>query len=92
MTRVVLLMFTGSTKKHLPQGYLLWGGMFARMLRFDPWDITSVFASLPRGAIDVRCMGGAAYQARSPSSALCPFSGEGSPTKIDYRQELIPLF
>ena len=25
------------------------------------------------------------YTSRSPSSALVPFSGEGSPTKIDYR-------
>ena len=33
------------------------------------------------------------YPTRSPSSALLPvFGGEGSPTKIDYRKQLVPLF
>ena len=29
---------------------------------------------------------------RSPSSALLPFLGEGSPTKTDYRKKLVPFF
>ena len=34
------------------------------------------------------------FVAGSPSSALLPFLclGEGSPTKIDYRKKLVPLF
>ena len=38
-----------------------------------------------------RCHCGTYFLTRSPSSALLPFFLEGSPTKIDYRKELVPL-
>ena len=50
-------------------------------------------ARLRRAQLETRVAGGGVSWLGPPSSALShPFCGEGSPTRIDYRNKLVPLF
>ena len=59
--------------------------------RVHDWPFGTWRGSLGKGTCLDKIQG--LTLARPPSSALShPFCGEGSPTKIDYRDKLIPLF
>ena len=60
--------------------------------RLGPHIVENEHVAVPSGSTHPRSLPGK-ISTRPPSSALLPtFWQEGSPTKIDYRRKLVPLF